>query len=215
MYLGADDFIAEQAYDLGMRRRLALSQHAWGIFEGLRLVEQPQPGGTGIDVFIDVGLAVDGFGRTIVVFRQAQLDPGLFQSSNFAADQWVRVWLLYATTQTNPPRPGYELCDDPNLAYRTLETYKIMVGDQPGPHTLIRVAGQMVQDINLPPDLSVGYQALPDDSESANWPVCLGQVHWNPAAGGLVAGFTSDPLASLYRAPGGVIAGRSYAPDGT
>ena len=213
MYLGARDFVAEQGYELDMRRRLALAQHAWGIFEGLRLVEQPQPGGPGIDVFIEGGLAVDGFGRTVVVFTPAPLNPGLFQVSTFATDQWVKVWLLYATAQTDPPRPGYELCDDPALAYRTLETYTILVGDQPGPHTPIRIAGQLVLDTALPPDLSVGYQALPDDAEGARWPICLGQIHWN-GVDGFVVGFSSDPHAVLYRAPGGVIGGRAYAPDG-
>ncbi len=212
MYLGAQDFIAEQDYELDLRRRLCLGQHAWGVFEGLDLAEQPDPGTGNTSVFVLPGLAIDGFGRPLLVFASMPLDLALFQGPEFQTDQWVKVWLLYQPVPTDPPRLGYELCDDPSLTTRTQETAVLAVGDQPGQHDPVRVAGQPVPDSSLPPDTSAGYAALPDDSELARWPVCLGQVHWNG-----VDGFVSSTDADRrrYRVLGGVIAADAYAPEGT
>jgi hypothetical protein len=211
MYLGAQDFVAEQDYELELRRRLSLGQHAWGIFEGLDLREQPDPGSGRTNVFILPGVAIDGFGRPVLVFFPQPLDVALFQGPSFQTDEWVNVWLLYATAQTDPARLGYEQCADPSLTTRTLETFRIEVGDQPGPHDLVRVAGQPVPDSSLPPDTSVACAGLPDDSELARWPVCLGQVHWNG-----VDGFVSstEDERRRNRALGGVIAAHAYAPEG-
>jgi hypothetical protein len=212
MYLGAQDFIAEQDYELDLRRRLCLGQHAWGVFEGLQLQEQLDPGSGATNVFILPGLAIDGFGRPVLVFVPQSLDVALFQGPAFQTDQWVKVWLLSTTAQTDPPRLGYELCDDPSLTTRTLETFRIAVGDQPGQHDPVRIASQPVPDSSLPPDTSVAYAALPDDSELARWPICLGQVHWNGVDAFVPS---SDDDRRRYRALGGVIAAHAYAPEGT
>lgn len=211
MYLGAQDFVAEQDYEMDLRRRLCLGHHAWGIFEGLQLVEQADPGTGRTNVSIVPGLAIDGFGRPLLVFASMPLDPALFQGPEFNTDKWVPVWALYNPVPTDPPRLGFELCDDPTLTTRTTETVKILVGDQPGPHDAVRIAGQPVLDSQLPPDTSVAYGGLPDDSEFAVWPVCLGQVHWD-GIGGFVPSKDSDRRAG--RMLGGVIAANAYAPEG-
>src|SRR5262245_264400 len=100
MYLGAQDFVAEQDYDMDLRRRLCLGQHAWGIFEGLQLMEQPDPGTGRTNVFILPGFAIDGFGRPLLAFASMPLDAALFQGPEFNTNKWVPVFALYDRVPT-------------------------------------------------------------------------------------------------------------------
>ncbi|MFZ2101297.1 MAG: hypothetical protein WAU86_12110, partial [Oricola sp.] len=59
-YLRAQDFRDEQEYHRDLRRRHNLGQHTWGIVAGLELVEEDKEGGSGKDIFIQPGMAVDG-----------------------------------------------------------------------------------------------------------------------------------------------------------
>src|SRR2546425_454266 len=78
-YLGAEDLEAQQTYHRDMRRRHNLGQHTWGIVVGLELIETPLDGDPGgVDVYITRGMAVDGFGREIVLLDAVKLDPALF-----------------------------------------------------------------------------------------------------------------------------------------
>src|SRR6516164_7042262 len=93
-YLGALDFVAEQAYQLSMRRRLSVGQHTWGIFFGLTLREVAREGDPNtVDVFLDPGLATDGYAREIVVFYPYSLDVAAFQQPQIGGAQWVQVWV--------------------------------------------------------------------------------------------------------------------------
>ena len=74
-FLGADDFKAEQAYHRDMRRRHNIGPHRWGIVTGLELVERPRDGG-GFDVYIEPGMAIDGFGREIFIVAPALSSSG-------------------------------------------------------------------------------------------------------------------------------------------
>src|ERR1700730_10965217 len=84
-YLGALDFEAQQTYHRDMRRRLNLAHHTWGIVSGLELVV----GANGVDINITPGMAIDGFGREIVMFTPTQLDPALFRSFHGVGYQTV------------------------------------------------------------------------------------------------------------------------------
>src|SRR5512147_2795647 len=79
-YLGALDFEAQQAYHRDMRRRHNVGQHTWGIVVGLELAQVPnfKPDNE-VDVYVQPGMAVDGFGREIFVLQPYKLDPLLFQ----------------------------------------------------------------------------------------------------------------------------------------
>src|SRR5581483_10076988 len=77
-YLGAADFDAEQEYHRDMRRRHNVGQHTFGVVAGLDLAQVPNGGpNNAVDVFLMPGMAVDGFGREIVVLSKTQLtqDP--------------------------------------------------------------------------------------------------------------------------------------------
>ena len=71
-FLGVSDFQAEQSYHMDMRRRHLIAQHTWGIIVGLEL-SQP----LGADGWsLQPGMAVDGFGREIVVFENRPFKYG-------------------------------------------------------------------------------------------------------------------------------------------
>jgi hypothetical protein len=212
-YLGPGDFVAEQRYHSDLRRRLSLAQHTWGTFAGLEIVEQEREGDpASVDCFVMPGLAVDGFGREVVVFVPQKIDPGAFVEAGAPAG-WVPVWIRYEPELTDPARYGYELCSDPDLAYRTLETYRIEIGDQAVPHDPVVVAGSAVGDADLPADLSVPAQALPDDADDARWLIPLGRVHWN-GVDGFIKSTTPEDEGSRAegRVHGGVVSAHTYAP---
>src|SRR4029453_14648821 len=80
-FLGVEDFKDQQDYHRDMRRRHNVGPHTWGIVAGLDLRQADVPGSPGeVDVTLEPGLAVDGFGREIVV-----LEPLLLTAELFAA----------------------------------------------------------------------------------------------------------------------------------
>jgi hypothetical protein len=212
-YLTPADFVAEQAYHADLRRRIALGQHTWGIFAGLELQEQPHEGSADtVDVYITPGLAVDGFGRELIAYAPQKLDVALFLNPTLEAG-WVPVWIRYLTELTDPPRYGYEICDDPNFAYRTRETFRIEVGTRQLWHDKVTVAGKEAPDDELPVDLSVPHQGLPDDTEDKRWRVKLGYVNWDGT--GAFVKSTTDADADQRvkeRVYGGVVAAHTYPP---
>src|SRR5882757_5699608 len=71
-FLRVEDFQDEQAYQIAMRRRHNIAQHSWGIVQGLepQLVE-----GT---LYVTPGLAIDVFGREVVLDRLQRLPTETF-----------------------------------------------------------------------------------------------------------------------------------------
>src|SRR5256885_14800653 len=109
--LGAEDFTAEQGYHPDMRRRPNVGQHLLGIVTGLEIIEVPKASGPGYDTYVQPGLAIDGFGREIVVFAPYKLDAADFRSftGNKAAPH--EVWIGYREQLDTPPSAGYAQCD--------------------------------------------------------------------------------------------------------
>ena len=139
-YLGALDFADEQAYRRDMRRRHNLAHHTWGIVTGLELAAVAKEDGAGaVNVYIMPGMAIDGFGREIIVLASAKLEPALLLG--FAADTY-KVWIAYCEEQTRRPAFGYEPCVTESQFGRLHETYRIVV--DPGSYTSddIQVAGR-------------------------------------------------------------------------
>lgn len=74
-YLGSADMEDQQAYLRDMRRRHNVAPHTWGIVVGLELEQRPRLGSPDeVDVYVKPGLAIDGFGREIVVLATYQLN---------------------------------------------------------------------------------------------------------------------------------------------
>lgn len=212
-YLGSADLNAQAAYDREMRRRHNIAQHTWGVVSGLQLVARVPAGGAAggpVDVFILPGMAVDGYGRELFVFVPTQLDPALFHRLGSAPN--VPVYIAYDQNQSQPPTAGNQQCADDGQFARTQETVRIF-GGLPAPlHDATMVAGSSVQPpkagqtpdpsaISIPPDESVGYQELPDDSVDPHWYVYLGTVNWKQGQGASAdqfLGADSDPAGRRY-----------------
>ncbi len=221
-FLGALDFEAQQTYHRDLQRRHSLGQHTWGIVVGLELMAQPSDnGGDEIDVFISAGMAIDGFGREIILMYPVQLDLGLFDG--FTTTKHYEVWLAYTEELTQRPAFGYEQCDLESQFSRVRETYRVLVGTQPVPQDPIMVDGKEAAPLDptvtptpddllnaIPDDQSVPYQAFPDDEFVNRWLIRLGSVRCDPLNGMLLT--TTPEKLSEDRIYVGVIAQDVYAP---
>lgn len=211
-FLGATDFQAEQEYHRDMRRRHNLGQHSWGIVTGLDLAQAPNgatsPGGTAeVDVYLQPGMAVDGFGREIVVLGQAQLTQEMFAAffdpNPNAGAKWMYVWISYQQALLRPPA---DMCARKNVSNafgRVEETYTLTATAvvSPPPNSQIVVDGNATTPpvppsspssssgstplpdpppLTLPYDSSVPYQEFSTDETSLIWWVALGRVLWDP-----------------------------------
>jgi hypothetical protein len=160
-FLRVEDFQDEQAYQIAMRRRHNISQHSWGIVQGLepRLVE-----GT---LYLTPGLAVDKFGRELVVDRLQRLAQEAFVDLD--ATQ-LEVWIEYATAPTAPPPKGYQSGGANGIGqyYRVAEQPRIRLS-KPSPNATPRLpAGTTPTDLEFD-----ATRAAPEDRR---WPVFLGKV---------------------------------------
>jgi hypothetical protein len=229
-YLGARDLLAAQEYQRQQDQRHRLAAHTWGIAAGLELEERARQGGSAdaIDVYLKPGYATDGFGRTIVVLESSKIPEALFAQFTFDVafpdGRWISVWLQYREQKTDPPRPGFAVCDVEEQAFRILETFRIIVGELPSSQqrSQISIAGKLKDAANEFPDASVPYQVLPDPADAARWLVRLGSVRWLPpnppltTAGHFVKSQSDDEKrkASEGRPFIGVVAESVLAPAG-
>ena len=118
-----------------MRRRTTWDRHTWGIVTGLDLTETPVAGDpTAVDVFVQPGVAIDGFGREIIVMSPVKLNPLLFDS--FANQQHRDVWISYDQLQAQQPTGGFARCDVADQFGRIVETYRFEI-DPPPPRMMM------------------------------------------------------------------------------
>jgi hypothetical protein len=216
-YLGAEDLSAGQAYHRDMRRRHNLGPHSWGIVTGCRIVEKDREGDAPfVDIYVLPGIAVDGYGRDIVVLEPARVDPELFAA--FTTDRHLELWVRYDELAAAPAAGGFAPCIDATSYSRVRETYRFAVGTIQPSHGDVIVAGKIARpksvaapdDPVLPDDESVAYQDFPEAERQALWLVRLGTVHWdgtvhkfrkvasadNLIEGRLYAGFVGSSLLS-------------------
>jgi hypothetical protein len=209
-YLGAADFEAEQEYHRDMRRRHNVGQHTWGIVNGFDLAQVPNGGKTPVtnltevDIYIQPGMAVDGFGREIVSLNKTQLTQDLFNAyydpNPAAPPKPMYVWISYAQTMLQPAADACSATKQPNAFGRVQESFALTVTPtQVGPtDDLIVVDGSAMPApiepallpsppstpppgvIVLPYDDSVPYQEFPIYDSSVNWYIPLGRVFWDP-----------------------------------
>src|SRR5262245_3004307 len=194
-YLGALDFEAQQAYHRDMRRRHNIGHHTTGIVVGLELSQIPngKPQNE-VDIYVQPGMAVDGFGREIFVLRPYKLDALLFQDFTNTQPQNLQVWISYDETLTGRPPAGYEVCDPTTRFGRVQENYRIVIQPALPTHDPVVVDGQQVfppapppappppaGQLTIPLDQSVPYQEFPDDEADPRplWLVQLGNVKWD------------------------------------
>lgn len=189
-FVGAVDLDQAVDYARFQLARHGLGAHVWGIGIGLQLKEVPKLGDTdAVDVYVQPGFAVDGFGRQIVVREAYQIPPELLA---LCTEPRVMVWIRHHAQPTSPPREGFLACDEDPQFTRVDEGFRIVVGHRKHSeqHDEILVAGQSIDALEVLPqrkaadplicDESIPYQTFPADGESqATWLVPLGCVRWD------------------------------------
>lgn len=100
-FLRAEDFSAEQAYHLAMHRRHVLAQHTWGIVSGLRVKWEDKK------LVVEPGVAIDGYGRELVLPRGQTLDESEFDRKGSDA---LEVWLSYVRSEAGSAARGSNQC---------------------------------------------------------------------------------------------------------
>jgi hypothetical protein len=120
-YLRAFDFAAEQDYHVQMRRRLNMALHLSGIVEGLEVFADTEAGITQYSVL--PGMAIDLYGREILVFAPAVLDDALLRTAKAAGS--LGLWLRYTKTAETPPAVGYQSCNGSDEYTRWREGYEL------------------------------------------------------------------------------------------
>jgi hypothetical protein len=166
------------------------------------------------------GLAIDGYGRTLLVTRPAAVPPALFAGTTFNAaldggdppGRLVEVWLTYDEQLTQGPLPGFGLCTEDEQLARIEESYRLVagrrtphVGGAYPSHGAIDVAGNLIDareagsvlDAAAPTifDESVPYQQLPAGDRDP-WHILLGFVRWVPPQNGGQPGRFVLPVAA-------------------
>ena len=112
--LTAADLRAEQEYRLGLAGRHHLTHHQWGVVRGLHVIVQLRS-----SVILTPGVAIDGYGREIVVGSPVELSvrdgssltPSQI-SSLLSGDRCWDVVLHYCESPEQVP-PGRKCRDDP------------------------------------------------------------------------------------------------------
>jgi len=207
-FLGAADFQAEQEYHRDMRRRHNVGQHTWGIVSGLDLILIPNgltaANGSAVDIYVQPGMAVDGFGREIVVLNKVQITQDLFAAYanvNIPGAQTMYLWISYAQLMLQPPSDICTQINKPGAFGRVQEAFALTATkDATGPtNNLIVVDGKSLAapvapgspppppplpgDIIVPNDDSIPYQEFASDDSTVNWYIAIGQVSWDPSTG--------------------------------
>jgi hypothetical protein len=205
-YLRLQDFTDEQAYHIGMRRRHNIGGHSWGIVRGLELALEDA--GNGLGPYVGPGLAVDGYGRELILVKRLKLDLTQFDLND---SEILDVWLTYGRALDSPVAPGYGDCrspgQDPDEFDRFLEN--------PQP---VYEAADLNSDRrhhrDIPDDdVAFGPERTPPDDAEVRWPVFVGRVFRQPKSPTSLAGYTYqvDPTGRPYA---GLVGEWVVAPSG-
>ena len=155
----AAELSREQGYLVGMRRRHLVGAHSWGIVSGLALAGLP-------DGFaVQPGVAVDGFGRELVVKQPLLIRPADVGQLDGSTD----VWLLYGRVAATPPVRGrYDCGPGRHSRWREQPCVRLTEAREPleprGPPGVTRTS------------LEYEPSAPPPDGNVPAWPVYLGRV---------------------------------------
>lgn len=171
-FLRTQDFVAEQAYHVGMRRRHNIAAHIWGIVTGLDVVV------TDNRLIVQPGLAIDGYGRELVLSQGQPINRERFDQ---LGSDILEVWLTYDQVPAEPAPRGYVVrCNDnPPSQYRTQEVGRV---DVRLPNRYVALdPDDDLSERRQPPgvpeaDFIFNPARTPPDSPSQGWPVYLARV---------------------------------------
>lgn len=190
-YLGAEDLAAIVEYLRTDSARQNLGHHSWGVVVGLDLVASPISD-TAVDYFVQPGVAVDGYGRMMVVSEPTPITAEQMATVG-AGSGLLDVWIHYDQSEFESTRPGFNACSAEDEYKRVYESFRLVVGnfDTVSQHqsgvTLNEVqvtdARTALSDEDPPEtllcDASVPHQDFPVDDDTALWLVPLGHVLWS------------------------------------
>lgn len=224
-YLGADDLQAFLKYARESDARHVLGAHTWGIVAGIELVESTSPVGE-VEYSLSPGVAVDGYGRLLVVTTPYKLTTDLFAQQPTGT---VNVWIRYDETPLSGTRAGFQSCECSDAFARVAESVVAEVG----PRATVdqRESGVVVDDQSfvdarealgdplpnqpLACDGSVAAQTFPDAETRRLWLIPVGQVPWNKVGNSLLASTEADKKSSLiFRRVAGLVTGHIYPASG-
>jgi hypothetical protein len=162
-FLRVQDFVDEQSYEVAMRRRHNIAEHCWGIVSGLQVdVENG-------DLFVQPGMAIDGFGRELIL---AQKEPILTSAFNDKQTDQLGVWLNYNLIGSDSAVGGYAGCSNgTDLFYRWQEQPQIWLLVPDPAHPDPREPKQVQAN-----DLAFNPGLTPPDDPQRSWPVYLGLI---------------------------------------
>ena len=209
--IGAEDFRVQQAYHRDQLRRHSLGAHSWGVVSGCRIVQTPQAGTPEFcDIHVTPGLAVDGFGREIVLLEPVRVAPEMF--GGFDGDRVIELWLRYDEYTSRTGNDRLAICALDGAYSRVVEGYRLLVGPQTPEHDPLIVGGDEAKLALTdgtadggapiaPADTSIAAQDFPD-SDKASWPVRLGSVRWDGDVGKFRVVASPDVLVQNRRYAG-------------
>jgi hypothetical protein len=149
--LRTSDFVDEQAYHLNAHRRHNTTGHRWGVAAGLGVVLLDG------DLVVEPGLAVDGYGRDVVLDSARGLDLRGFDVRGVEA---VDVWVGYDRSRVRAIGDGVDLLVDAAVVEVT-DAADIDPRRPPGVD---------------PADLDQPGSRPPPDDPVRRWPVYLGRI---------------------------------------
>ncbi len=168
--LGAADLTATVENSRGQVARHNRYLHLWGIASGLGLEKEPDKdkGDPVIKITLSPGLAIDGWGREIIVAQAVKLSENDFsnlQITNGAQpDDWFPVYLKGRDQNAAQPPLATSSCGTSSgTASRMEETYALTFGRPGDARTLATETAATVSD----------------GPGSGGWRVLLGFVQWD------------------------------------
>jgi len=224
-YLGADDLSAFLRYAREQDARHLLGAHTWGVVTGIELASATDPGGT-LEYFLTPGLAIDGYGRLIVVAAPYKLTSDLF--STYPTGR-VDVWIRLEEAPFSGMRAGFQVCDCTDAFARVQESFVVEAG--PRNNVTVRESGVAVGDetftdarealgslLEKQPiacDGSVAAQAFPAEDAQSLWLIPVCQVPWNQATAEFAAQTDTDrKMSRRFRRQAGVVTEHIYPAGG-
>lgn len=150
-YLRSADFIAEQKYHVEMRRRMNLALHLSGIVDGLDIEEDaPVPGVPTVRYHVTAGMAIDAYGREILLPYAFPLDDELLLIHRISQAASYSLWIAYDLEQGTPAEARLRNCHTQDHNTRWHESYRIIISNDLEPAGDIAFTGTLRDDSEPP-----------------------------------------------------------------
>src|SRR5258708_7349440 len=177
--LRAADLADEQLYRVAMRRVHNIGPHDWGIVFGLALQIADA------DLIIQPGMAVEGYGRELIVSEPAVIPIETIATDNhYDVVTNLMVWLAYQP-QSAAPSTSAANCHFSNRSQETACFFLTLVDETPSlkpeqdKAEQIIPASETVPDPYSVPQLDLNFRAediTGGDQPERLWPVYLGTI---------------------------------------